>query len=306
MRKRTIKSGSRKSRDVYSPMDEDYCQAQYYQMGIITPIAESVAHQDTHGFRLGRGVETAIQAVCAAQGKHADAVIIQVDVKDCFNTIPLGVAEEFFTPATWAYVKAVHSRYQEYTRSGAVGIPQGHPIAAGTTNIVISKLLHGVRARYEGVVDIIVYGDDITLTGPRASTRGAREEIRRTLQQQGMALNPAKSRETRTLRNEPIQLLGYELQWLSYDGAPVIRPKQSAYDRLTEGIATAIDLEHAQQIHQGWINAYRLSNDPRHGERVEWATNEGEHLRAARQNTTYGPGNGGTLRTAEDRTKLRR
>jgi hypothetical protein len=280
-----------KQRTVFSPGDLDYCQSQFFQIGIIGPVADDTVHTDSYAYISGRGIENAISKAIVTTMGTQECVWQQDDIMDCFNTVPTRIAEPVFPTHTWNYIENVRHRYRELTQ--ATGLPQGHPVSASVINVVINTLLLPIRQAYDGTVIIIVYSDDLTLIGPRVTVKKARAEIQAILAGYGMKLNPKKSRIARPVQGHPITLLGYELEWTSPHSWPLIRPRRKAYHRLEESLADALDLNHAEAIERGWQNAYRLTNDARHQTRMKLAIESGMTRWRATTHRTQGPDTGG-------------
>jgi hypothetical protein len=265
MQKKTIITRG-KRRVVFSPTDVDYCQALYWLLGNIGPIADYSVHADTHAYVKGRGIDDAVESAITAINITTDCVCMQEDIADCFNTVPTGIVQTEFPPRVWNYIAQVCDRHRELMRA-ATGMPQGHPISAAVINVVINKLLMPIRQRYNGVAYIGTYSDDLTRAGPREIAMQARADISKVLAENGMMLNASKSRSARPTQGQPVTILGYELEWQTPQGRPLIRPRRRAYESLSAALAIAVDLNHAAAIIKGWQNAYRLTNDPRHLQR---------------------------------------
>ncbi len=263
-----------KARIVFSPSDSDYVQAQYYLIGIIGPIAESVVHGDTCAYITGRGTESAIFKAINRTQRTPQCVWWQLDIQDCFNTIPTSVVIAVFPPQARKYIALVQQRHRELN-SGASGLPQGHPISAAVVNVVINFLLAPIRHGLNEGTTVISYSDDITPVGPRDETMRIGREIEQTLRDHGMKLNPEKSRRDTPAQGRTMTLLGYELQWRAPQLPPVIGPRRRAYAQLTGAIANSLDRNHVEAIMRGWKNAYRLSNDPTHLHRMQDAIRDG-------------------------------
>ena len=271
--KHTIKH-SGKEREVFSPADLDYPQAQYYQIGIIGPVADYLVHANTYAYRTGMGTETAIIDAIAIASSRPDCMMFQEDIADCFGSIPAATVKPVFSPKAWNYVDGVRGRFRELVQ-GAPGLPQGHPIAASCVNVAIHFMLLPIRQRYAGIASILVYSDDITVAAPRGVALQIIAEIKAALAAHGMRLNPSKARATRPAQGKQINLLGYQLEWQKPQGWPVIRPQRKAYQRLADALANSVDNNHATAIKHGWANAYRLTNDPRHLDCMKSAIQDG-------------------------------
>jgi hypothetical protein len=290
LRKHTINRNG-KQREVFSPEDLDYFQSQYFQIGIIGPVADDAVHTDTYAYITGKGIENAISKAIVTMIRSPDSVVQQDDIMDCFNTVPTRVAESTFPTRTWNYIENVRHRYRELTQ--ATGLPQGHPIAASVINVIINNLLLQIRQAYDAAITIIVYSDDLTLIGPRPTVMKVRAEIQAILAIYGMKLNPEKSRIARPVQGNTITLLGYEIEWQSPHSWPLIRPRRKAYRGLEESLADALDLNHSEAIKRGWQNAYRLTNDARHQTRMKLAIDSGMTRWRATPHRTQGPDTGG-------------
>jgi len=284
-----------KRRTVWAPADHDYSQHLYLLLGIVSPIAEQTLGPYTHAFRQGHSTDTAInQVITAVKGTSGtNPQILQEDLRKCFHTLPLQIAEQHLPSTTYATIRAIHERYnQALGRFGktASGLPQGTPLAPAIANIIIETILAPVRSRHQRTgVTIVTYGDDISIIGPRGPARDAKKDLSATLSKAGMKLHPDKSRTVSPKPGETLQLLGFEISWKTPGERPTIRPKPGAYSKLTEKIAKAITQKEVNAIIRGWTQAYALSNHIRHTPDRQQAIALGKELLAANATRTFSP-----------------
>jgi hypothetical protein len=274
-----IKKDTGRTREVWAPTNEDYAQA-LYRIALANSLAEAIAHPNTHGFRIGRSYRTAIEDLLSHAKTPGVNAIMQIDIQDCFPTIPLTPPKEKFLRGRLAnYVEMVQRRGAEAMRRKGVignGMPQGHPIAPAIATMAIDLLLKEIRERWDAAARIIAYADDISIvTKDLATATRVLEDIKQTFGRHGMAIHPDKTSITDPTKGQKMEILGHEVNWGLGQADPIIAPRPRAFARLTEKVATAIGAKEVRRIVDGWINAYSLSNDPELNRRVNDAVAKG-------------------------------
>lgn len=274
-----------KVRITYSPDDRDYVQSLYWYLGIILPITESHLCDHTHAYRPNRSIDTEIRQILSVVATSDGQIVIrQEDVKSCFDSLPISLIHHLLPPWTLKQVILLQQRYRETVIPRGMrpkGGPQGHPAVCALINLTLDFILAPVRQRFEGRVILINYSDDIVLVGSGNDARQMRKEAEEALNAHGVTLNPDKSRTTRVGPGAKTVILGLELEWMTSNPRPIIRPKRQAYGNLSDKIAEATHNKHIQSIVGGWKAHYGQCNDPDHHRRTQEAIAEGHRRHSA-------------------------
>lgn len=175
----------------------------------------------SYGFRLGRNIEQAVQAI--SEGREAGLHwVLDTDIADCFSSIPLNILSgqlQRVVPSKvmlWLIELWLHTPVQ--------GIP--HEIAGVSQGGVISPLLANLYLhRFDEMIvaalpqsRLIRFADDfILLSRTEKEAVWSLEVARRSLENLRLALNPRKTRLI-TFEDEFI-FLG-----VTFKGSQVIRP----------------------------------------------------------------------------------
>lgn len=270
-----------KIRITYSPDDRDYVQSLYWYLGILLPITESLLCDHTHAYRPKRGIETELRQVLSAvtTGYDHQVVIGQEDVKSCFDHARIALVLHKLPPWTAGQVILLQQRYRETVIPSGMrpqGGPQGHPAICALVNMVLDHILAPIRNRFEGRAILINFSDDFAFVGTGNDVREMRKEVQSALKAHGMTLNPDKHRTTRVGPGAKVIILGLELEWMTSNPRPIIRPKRQAYMNLSDKVAGTIHNKHIRSITGSWKAHYDgLCNDADHDSRTRTAISEG-------------------------------
>jgi hypothetical protein len=219
----------------------------------------------THGFIPGRGTNTAIRQLIATVGRFSEPYVIQTDIKNWFPTVPVAEAITMLPPKTAQTTLQIHRRFRQAIGGGTPnqGLPQGHPMAAGTATLVLDKIILDTRTRFAMEALIIAYCDDITIVSNRERTAEAvMAQMEATLGQLDVHLNKTKTHKNHPLRGNPMDYLGYLIDWTGNPRNPKIRPSAKAFRRLEEKLIASCDPINTARVIRGWSRAYSMTNDP--------------------------------------------
>ncbi|MCB1469118.1 MAG: hypothetical protein KDK08_18700, partial [Rhizobiaceae bacterium] len=209
LRKIKIRRHAKADRIVFATEDDEQTHhARLIAALIVAPVLGHRTHEDTHGFRTGRGVHTAIAAIVEhASTRGPDTVIAQCDVSDAFNSMNARTAIAMMPPRTRKYLTAIQERYREHVGPSA-GFPQGHPAGPAIANYVIDLALASAR-NSRTPARIFGYADDLSCTAAHTNIETTLGEIADGLASHGMHLNPEKTRVTKIRHGATTTILGY-------------------------------------------------------------------------------------------------
>jgi RNA-directed DNA polymerase len=169
---------------------------------LLSPLFERIFHNDSYGFRPGRGCHMAVERVIELyrQGhKH----VLDADIKGFFDNIPhevimAGVAAEVadgnILRIVERFLKAGVMEDGVFSPTG-MGTPQGGVISPLLANIALNGLdwqLDAAGYRF------VRYADDFVVLGEsETKVKEAHDLVQRQLTQLGLALSPEKTKQTR-------------------------------------------------------------------------------------------------------------
>ena len=168
-------------------------------------------------------------------------------------------------PKTAHTTLQIHHRYRQAIGGGKPyqGLPQGHPMAAAVATLTLDKILKETRASFAANASTNAFADDMTMVAQDHSTADELvAHMGAALSRYGVQLNPTKTRWAQPRRGGSMQYLGYHIDWPDGGSGPRIRPTDRAYYRLAERLRNCIGPNMAAEVIRGWMEAYRLTNDP--------------------------------------------
>jgi hypothetical protein len=292
LRRVTISKSDGSVRETWSPTNADYAASCYHYLGILHPMLKDLSDPGTHGSIPLRGTSTAIRQLIATISQHPQPFVIQTDIKNWFPTVPIKSALEMLPPLTARATLQSHLRYRQAAGGGTPlqGLPQGHPMSPATAALVLDKTLGDTRSRFAMVAAIIAYVDDVVIVARNERTAdAAMAHMEAALEQHDVHLNQKKTRKNQPRRGDPMDYLGYRIDWPGNGHRPRIRPSAKAYRRLAERLAVLCDPKEAAEAIRGWLNGYRLTNDPEAQRELDELIRAQGHLNLVAPNTNHAP-----------------
>lgn len=168
-------------------------------VAILEPIFEAKFSEHSHGFRSGRGCQSALRAVSEALESGCEWVV-DADLKSFFDTVDheilmRAVNEEIADGSVLHLVKAfLKSGVMEGAEQWKLeqGTPQGGPLSPLLANIQLHPLDEALES---GGYRFVRYADDfVVLARTKQEAEEALELIREILASLGLALNEQKTR----------------------------------------------------------------------------------------------------------------
>lgn len=166
---------------------------------VLEPIFEAKFSDWSHGFRPGRGCQTALSLADRAV-RHGYTWIVDADIKSFFDSVDhetlLDAVNEEVADGTVLRLIRMFLKAGVLTDSGQAdmdeGTPQGGPLSPLLANIYLHPLDEALKAHGFGFVR---YADDfVVFARTREEALAALELIRRVLVELGLELNESKTR----------------------------------------------------------------------------------------------------------------
>ena len=163
-------------------------------------------------------------------------------------------------------------------------------MAPAIAALVLDKTLGDTRSRFAMIAAIIAYFDDIIIVARDERTAdAAAAHIEAALGQHDVHFNHKKTRKNQPRRGDPIDYLGYRIDWPGNGHKPRIRPSAKAYRRLAKSLAAHCDPKEAAEEIRGWLNGYPLTNDPEAQRELDELIRAQWHLNLVAPNTNHAP-----------------
>lgn len=208
-----IPKGDGKTRPLGIPAVRDRVAQEVLRL-LLSPLFERVFHDDSYGFRPGRGCHMAIERVLELH-RQGHAHVLDADIQGFFDNIPhkvimAGVAAEVadgnVLRLVERFLKAGVMEDGEL-RPTPVGTPQGGVISPLLANIALNGLdwaLHDAGFRF------VRYADDfVVLCCNEVQVQEAHDLVQQHLTRIGLTLSAAKTKETKF--REGFAFLGFVL-----------------------------------------------------------------------------------------------
>jgi RNA-directed DNA polymerase len=208
-----IPKGDGKTRPLGIPAVRDRVAQEVLRL-LLNPLFERIFHDDSYGFRPGRGCHMAIERVLELH-RQGHSHVLDADIKGFFDNIPhevvmAGLAAEVADGNILRLVerllKAGVMEEGEF-RPTPVGTPQGGVISPLLANIALNGLdwaLHDAGFRF------VRYADDfVVLCSDAAQVKEAHDLVQQHLTRIGLVLSAEKTTETKF--REGFAFLGFVL-----------------------------------------------------------------------------------------------
>ena len=190
---------------------------------LLSPLFERIFHNDSFGFRPGRGCHMAVERVIELHQQGCNYVL-DADIKGFFDNIPhqvimAGLAAEVadgnILNIVERFLKAGVMEEGVFSPT-SMGTPQGGVISPLLANIALNNLdwqLDAAGFRF------VRYADDfVVLCETEAQVKEAHDLVQRTLAQLGLTLSPEKTKQTQF--REGFAFLGFTISSWSVSMRP--------------------------------------------------------------------------------------
>lgn len=268
------KPGSAELRPLGIPCVEDRV-VQTALRNVIEPVFERQFHENSFGFRPGRGCKDALREVDQAL-KSGYAYVVDADIRKFFDTIPHDlmmkrVEEQVADSRILALIQAFLTQ-EVMEDSGAwtpeQGTPQGAVISPLLANIFLNPLDHLMA---EKGYRMVRYADDsVILCQSESEAQSALKLMRNWCGENGLTLHPEKTRIADLNQgSEGFDFLGYRFQrtrasgirrWAGDKACKRLRERVRPLTRRTNGHSMTTVLEKVNPILRGWFAYFKHSN----------------------------------------------
>lgn len=235
----------------------------------LEPISESMADENSYGFRPMRSTADAIKRCFIALAKrHSAQYILEGDICSCFDNISHRWLLNNTPMDKEVLKKWLVAGYIEKGRfhSTAAGTSQGSVISPTILTVTLSGLERAVKSatKKQDKVHACVYADDFIITGATKEVleKKVKPVVEAFLSERGLSLSQDKTKITHI--NEGFDFLGVNIR--KYNGKFVIKPAKSSVKRLLANIREKIKLHGASKAEflirllnpkiRGWNNYY--------------------------------------------------
>ncbi len=258
------KPGSSEKRPLGIPTVRDRV-VQTALVHVIEPILDNTFHEQSYGFRHGRGCHQALRRVEALLNA-GHVYVVDADLKSYFDTIPkdrllASVRQHISDSRVLRLIKMYLDRgilegLREWTPE--TGVPQGAVLSPVLSNLYLNPLDHQMAALGHAMVR---YADDFVIlcrTAEEAQT--ALADVQRWVNEAGLTLHPTKTRIV-DARKQSFAFLGYTFR----GKLRFIRDKSHAKitDRLRKltprksGDSLEFIIRRLNRTLAGWFNYFR-------------------------------------------------
>lgn len=268
------KPGSAEKRPLGIPCVNDRV-VQTALRNVLEPIFEREFHENSFGFRPGRGCKDALRVVDRSL-REGYCHVVDADIRKFFDTIPHGplmerVEERVADSRVLALIRAFLD--QQVLEDASLwspekGTPQGAVISPLLANIYLNPLDHLMAEHGHRMVR---YADDsVIVCRTRAEAEAALDLMRRWCEAHGLSLHPEKTRIA-NLNNadEGFDFLGYHFQrtrkdqikrWPNDRAISKLRHRVRPLTKRTNGYSMETIIGNLNPILRGWFEYFKQSN----------------------------------------------
>lgn len=268
------KPGSSEKRPLGIPCVNDRV-VQTALRNVLEPIFEREFHENSFGFRPGRGCKDALRMVDTSL-KAGYCHVVDADIRKFFDTIPhetlmSRVEERVADSRVLALIRAFLN--QAVMEDAAFwtpeqGTPQGAVISPLLANIYLNPLDHLMAGHGFRMVR---YADDsVILCRSQAEAESALDLMRQWCEAHGLSLHPEKTRIANLNEaNESFVFLGYQFKrtrygkikcWPSGKSVGKLRERVRPLTRRTNGHSMETIIRQLNPILRGWFAYFKQSN----------------------------------------------
>lgn len=257
----------------------------------LDPVSETLADQNSYGFRKGRSTHDAIEQCFVVLGKgKSPKWVLEGDIKGCFDNID----HEWMV----RHLPTDKTILRKWLKAGVVeggrlfptehGTPQGGIISPTLANMVLdgleARLAEAIRKRksngkviYHPKVNLVRYADDFIVTGDSPETLAkVKQVVVAFLQERGLTLSEEKTRVVHI--SDGFDFLGQNVRM--YDSKLLIKPSKAAVKRVLEKIRATIRGNRTvaqpvligllNPVIRGWVNYHRTVVASKAFERLDY------------------------------------
>lgn len=236
---------------------------------VLEPIFEQEFAEQSYGFRPGRGCREAVARVEELL-RHGQTVVVDVDLKSYFDTIPHDrllekikrrIADGKVLELIQQYLKAgVLEELHDWTPSEN-GTPQGAVISPLLSNVYLNELDHAMAAQGW---QMIRYADDFVVLCPdQAQAEAVLNYLRQWTSAAGLTLHPTKTRVVDYGNGEGFDFLGWHFKrgrkWPRTKSQDKLRETMREKTRRTSGDSLAMIIMSLNYSLRGWHGYFGAS-----------------------------------------------
>lgn len=268
------KPGSAEKRPLGIPCVNDRV-VQTALRNVLEPIFESEFHENSFGFRPGRGCKDALRVVDKSL-QEGYCYVVDADIRKFFDTIPREVLmkrveERVADSRVLALIRAFLN--QQIMEDAALwspekGTPQGAVISPLLANVYLNPLDHLMA---EQGLRMIRYADDsVIVCRTQAEAEAALDLMRWWCEAHGLSLHPEKTRIANlNTVNESFDFLGYQFKrtrqnrirrWPNTKAISKLRHRIRPLTRRTNGYSMETIIGQLNPILRGWFAYFKQSN----------------------------------------------
>jgi RNA-directed DNA polymerase len=291
------KPGSVEKRPLGIPCVEDRV-VQTALRNVLEPIFEREFHENSYGFRPGRGCKAALRVVDRSL-KEGYLYVVDADIRQFFDTIShetlmRRVEEHVADSRVLALIRCFLN--QEVLEDAGTwtpeeGTPQGAVISPLLANIYLNPLDH-MMARHGH--KMVRYADDsVIVCRSLDEAHAALEGLRQWCEEQGLSLHPEKTRIANLNEvGDGFDFLGYRFQqtrakrirrWAGKKAVSKLRDRVRPVTRRTNGHSLEAIIDQLNRILRGWFEYFKHSKASNLQTQDQWVRNRLRSVLKGRQ-----------------------